>query len=1194
MHALAPDISHAARERRKTGHRIHWEGALFAHHSLATVNRELASRLVERGHSISFERSEPDAFQPDESVALHARLARSLLVDERVSRDRAELDRTASVDVRIRHHWPPDFTRPTAGRLVLIQPWEYGSLPREWVAPLRRNVDEVWVPTSWVRDTYVRAGLDPERVHVVPNGVDTRRFHPKAAPHRLETRAAFRFLFVGGALPRKGVHVLLEAWKRAFTAADDVALVVKDFGASTVYRGQSLRALVEVAAAQVDSAEIRYLDDTLDDAQMPGLFTACDVLVHPYLAEGFGLPIAEAMACARPAIVTGGGAALDFCNAQNAWLIPAQIARMSEARVGDLETLERPIVWEPNVDALASILRSVAADRAGVVARGRIARESIRANFTWEHAADACEKRLDALVHDRTPRTAEREPIDAVEPVPIRFGAAPFNWSGYARLARMLLPALDAAGARASLQPYAVDRRFLEKLGPEALATWRDLLTREAGDGVHVAFHPPVGWDGYRFLRNARAQNPHASAHVGYTMFETDRLPKSWAEELSEMDEVWVPCRFNLETFARAGVPEHKLKLYQPGLDLAPFTRNITPFPIPGRAAFTFLSVFQWTRRKGWDVLIEAFVRAFTRRDDVRLVIRAYPGERKDPPIKARVAQHLRLLGVDPSDAPEIVVIDEFVSEAVLPSLYAAADAYVLPTRGEGFGLPFLEAMAAGLPTIGTRWSGQLDFLDDDVGYLIDIDGLENVDPEQTAENPYYEADHRWARPNVAHTAELMRRVFERRDEARERGQQARARVFADWSAERGAQRFVALARDLHRRAPQSGTRARSSPRMAPVLWQGPLLGISGYADEGRDMVAGLDALGVRLRVVAQQWGEPAPLDREEGERLSRVASTTLFESPVAIVHGFGGTAQRVEAARANVCRTMFETDRAPASWVAPLNAMDEVWVPGRFQVDAFARAGVERSKLHVVHGTIDARRYAQLPAPQAIDGTRAFNFLSVFDWSVRKGWDVLLRAWVAAFKPRDDVALILKVHSTLGLTTEDIRARIRSFVRDECGRDPDAIPPVLLITARPTRDELLRLFVAADAYVMPSRGEGWGRPFVEAMACGLPVIATRWGGSLEFLDDDVAFLCDAREVDVPAEAIAEQPLFAGHLWGEPSVEHVTQLLRRVHRDTKTAARIGARARTRALERFDRTVVAQQIQTRLVELGLPTDRSRKS
>src|SRR6185503_6546343 len=160
---------------------------------------------------------------------------------------------------------------------------------------------------------------------------------------------------------------------------------------------------------------------------------------------------------------------------------------------------------------------------------------------------------------------------------------------------------------------------------------------------------------------------------------------------------------------------------------------------------------------------------------------------------------------------------------------------------------------------------------------------------------------------------------------------------------------------------------------------------------------------------------------------------------------------------------------------------------------------------------TIDAQRFEKLPPPLAVEGARAFNFLSVFDWSVRKGWDVLLRAWSSAFTSRDDVALILKVHSTLGLTPEDIKGRVRAFIARELGRDPEALAPVLLLTARTGRADMTRLFVASDAYVMPSRGEGWGRPFAEAMACGLPVIATHWGGSLEMLDDATSFLADAR-----------------------------------------------------------------------------------
>ncbi|MBL8859381.1 MAG: glycosyltransferase family 4 protein [Planctomycetes bacterium] len=1171
---------------------LRFEGALFAHHSLAVVNRELAARLFARGHRIEFARNEPDRFVPDNTAfaALGAHVERT---------------RLARPDVTIRHHWPPNFEPCAHGRLILIQPWEYGSLPRDWVAPLQRNVDEVWVPSNWVRNTYLAAGIDPRRVHVVPNGVDTRRFHPGAEAHPLVRSDKFKFLFVGGALPRKGVHILLEAWKRAFTSADSVMLVIKNFGSADVYQGQTLVDQVSRAAARSDSAEIVYRDDTLSDLEMPGLFTACDALVHPFLAEGFGLPIAEAMSAGLPVIVTNGGPAPDFCDDDTAFLIPARETRMNHAHVGDIQMLEKGIVFEPDVDALATLLRAVASDPDAARAKGRLARQKIRAAFTWDHAADRAQERLNAtwipreqqLAHTSSPRPevlatpstgAVRADADApATSVPVLFGAAPFNWSGYARITRMLLPALEQRGVAVGLQAYASDPAFLKQQSPEFLTTWRALLARRAENSVHVAFHPPVGWDQYRFLSNARAQNPGSIAHVGFTMFETDRLPEGWAAELSRMDEVFVPCRFNVETFAFAGVPREKIRLFQPGLDLSGFKPGLQPYALAGEPAFTFLSVFQWTLRKGWDVLIESYLRAFSRKDAVRLVIRAYPGERKDPPLRVRIAEHLARLGAKPEDAPRIELVEEFVGESELPSLYAAADAFVLPTRGEGFGLPFLEAMAAGLPTIGTRYGGHLDFLDDEVGYLIDCDGLEPVHAEQTAENPYYAADQLWARPSVDHTARLMRTVFDDRDAARAKGRSARERAFSHWSAEKGAERFAALTRDLHARSTQRAPRATGESHMAtpPVLWRGPLLDMSGYADEGRDLVLGLDAAGVRVRALPVQWGTPIALGPAAAERLARIASAILFEPAVAVQHGFGHDMKPVVGALANVGRTMFETDRAPTSWIAPLSRLDEIWVPSHWQLEGFARSGIERSKLRVIPGTVDAGRFERGADPLAIDGARGFNFLSIFDWSRRKGWDVLVRAFVESFAPEADVALVLKVHSSLGLKPEQIAAEMRAFIERDLGRTTDSIPTILLLTARIASTDLPRLYAAADAYVMPSRGEGWGRPLLEAMASGLPVIGTRFGGNLEFMDDETSLLVDADLVDVPADAVREQPLYAGHKWGEPRVEHLKEHLRRVFCDPAGTRAIAARGREQALSKFDARVVAREMVARVRELG---------
>src|SRR5262249_39607316 len=153
---------------------------------------------------------------------------------------------------------------------------------------------------------------------------------------------------------RKGIDLLLDAYARTFTRADDVCLVIKDMGVGTFYRDQTAQAPIAGMQASSDGPEVEYLSETLTEDELAGLYAACDCLVHPYRGEGFGLPIAEAMASALPVIVTGRGAALDFCSEETAYLLPAHLARFAEKRLGELETVDFPFFWEPERDALCA------------------------------------------------------------------------------------------------------------------------------------------------------------------------------------------------------------------------------------------------------------------------------------------------------------------------------------------------------------------------------------------------------------------------------------------------------------------------------------------------------------------------------------------------------------------------------------------------------------------------------------------------------------------------------------------------------------------------------------------------------------------------------------------------------------------------------------------------------------------------
>jgi glycosyltransferase involved in cell wall biosynthesis/Tfp pilus assembly protein PilF len=361
---------------------IIWEGPLLDRHSLGLVNRELCLQLAARGHGVTAlprDRNAPAGGVPE--------LLRPLLRG-------AGQDAVGPADVHVRLEWPPRWDPPPSGHWVVVQPWEFGSLPRDWLGPLSGPVDEVWVPTWFVRDCFVASGVPADRVHVVPLGVGPERFRPGLEPFPLKTTKRFKFLFVGGTIHRKGFDLLLDAYARAFRRDDDVCLVVKDMGVGTFYRGQTAEAAVSRLRADPAAPEVEYLDVELADEDVPGLYAACDCLVHPYRGEGFGLPIAEAMACGLAVAVTGYGAALDFCDQSNAYLLPARVRRMEGRRLGDIETVTEPWRAEPDRQALREILRHIASHPDEARAKGAAAAARIRSEFTWARSVEAVEQRL--------------------------------------------------------------------------------------------------------------------------------------------------------------------------------------------------------------------------------------------------------------------------------------------------------------------------------------------------------------------------------------------------------------------------------------------------------------------------------------------------------------------------------------------------------------------------------------------------------------------------------------------------------------------------------------------------------------------------------------------------------------------------------------------------------------------------------
>jgi glycosyltransferase involved in cell wall biosynthesis len=374
----------------------------------------------------------------------------------------------------------------------------------------------------------------------------------------------------------------------------------------------------------------------------------------------------------------------------------------------------------------------------------------------------------------------------------------------------------------------------------------------------------------------------------------------------------------------------------------------------------------------------------------------------------------------------------------------------------------------------------------------------------------------------------------------------------------------------------------RAADGALPVVWYGQVGDPSGYAEECRALLVALERAETPLVLREQTWiscdrdwgAAPLPLPPDQERAVERARRRRAPDGPlVTVSHGTPDERTRPTGPGVNALRTMFETEGVPDVLVGAAARFDGVWVPSEANAVGFVGAGVPAERVRVLPETLDFELFAAGCAPLERPSSwpdRSFTFLSVFDFTARKGWDLLLDAWAEAFAPGDDVCLVLKVLALLAPAGE-AEARLQAKIAERPGAPVHMAPELLAPALMP------RLYAACDAFVLPSRGEAWGRPYMEALALGLPTIGPRWGGALEFMHDGNSWLVDGELVPVEDRAAAERPLYRGQRWFEPDRKHLVDALRAVADAGAAAADRAAGARDELVERFGPEATSRRV-----------------
>ena len=284
-----------------------------------------------------------------------------------------------------------------------------------------------------------------------------------------------------------------------------------------------------------------------------------------------------------------------------------------------------------------------------------------------------------------------------------------YDCTGYAKVNRNLAINLCKVGLNVAIEPVNT-QNYLNEIENKVLS----LMRKEQGKNailIDSVIAP-------QYKKNRQSYS------ILYTTAEANRVPKQFVEIADTYDELWVTSNFCAESFVSSGYKK-EIHIVPPivNCNLYKNTNSFYDFR-PKLKKFKFLSVQTFGYRKGTDALLHSFCKAFTEKDDVCLFLLVAERSLKQ---QNKIRSDIQAIKKEYAQAPQIVVSFKNVPEYLMPAFYSGFDAFVLTSRGEGFGLPICEASLCGLPIISLNYGGPRDFLTHDNSLLVHHDAMEQA-----------------------------------------------------------------------------------------------------------------------------------------------------------------------------------------------------------------------------------------------------------------------------------------------------------------------------------------------------------------------------------------------------------------------------------------------------------------------------------
>ena len=613
---------------------------------------------------------------------------------------------------------------------------------------------------------------DPKKVFNISSACDKTIFNSHSNINRYNSSKinldliSPYIMYSGASDPRKNIRALLKSYSQLPKKLRKYKLVL----VGKLYKSEIETIDTYIKSLKIDPNNV-IKTGYISDIDLAYLYRKCSLFVFPSLHEGFGLPVLEAMSCGAPVIGSNRTSIPEVIGLSKAMFDPTNTNEMTntitialtntdfinELRLNS-ELQSKRFDWSNTVESIMTSFNQLLSERKKYIVQQEDSKSIFVNNKSNLNLLFRKLKRLLVfnLYYDKDLDFKIIASIDKINQQIESLSRSsltdklfkawrvegPFD-SNYslAILNRHFAQALDTKILSTRIYntegygDYNTDYQFLEKY-PKIL----ELLRRSKNNSDNTQIIS-------RNLYPPRVIDMNGNINILHSYgWEESEFPKDWVDDFNSCLQGLTVMSNQVKSILINNGVKVPIRIAGLGLDHISDIKPSTKYKISAKK-YKFLHVSSCFPRKGIDILLKAYSMSFTSDDQVSLVIKTFDNPHNN------IINILNSIKQNNPLFPDVIIINDDLSDNELKSLYLQSDVLVAPSRGEGFGLPIAEAMFLDIPVITTNWGGQKDFCNDDNSWLIDY-RFESAKSHFNLDLSY------WAEPDVKHFSKIMNEIY--------------------------------------------------------------------------------------------------------------------------------------------------------------------------------------------------------------------------------------------------------------------------------------------------------------------------------------------------------------------------------------------------------------------------------------------------